>query len=149
MGIGMKYLDSKIHRVVFSRFFEGEDLLGSIASTAKQNDADSGFFLLIGTLKKAILGFYKEGKYVPIEKSGPLEIVSCTGNISTKEDGELVVHGHVVVGDSRGDAFGGHVLPGCLVDVTAELVLVEVEKGSLARRFEPERNLYLWALGRG
>ena len=144
----MKCVDSKIGRAVFSRLFEDEDLLESIASTAKQNDVDSGFFLLIGTLKKAVLGFYKEGKYVPIEKSGPLEIVSCTGNVSVKDDGELVVHGHIIVGDSKGDAFGGHVLPGCFVDVTAELVLIEVEKGSLVRKFEPERNLYLWALGR-
>ncbi len=144
----MKYTASKTHRTVSSRFFEDEDLLSSIASTAKETDIDSGFFVLIGTLKKAVLGFYKEGKYIPIEKNGPLEILSCTGNISVKDNGELVVHGHIVVGDSNGDAFGGHVLPGCLVDVTAELSLIEVEKGSLVRKFDPQRNLFLWDLQR-
>lgn len=142
----MEYKASKTYRTVFSRFFEDEDLLSSIASAAKEAGIDSGFFVLIGTLKKAVLGFYKEGKYIPIEKSGPLEILSCTGNISVKDNGELVVHGHIVVGDSNGDAFGGHVLSGCLVDVTAELSLVEVEKGSLVRKFEPQRNLFLWDL---
>ena len=144
----MKYTASKTHRTVSSRFFEDEDLLSSIASTAKETDIDSGFFVLIGTLKKAVLGFYKEGKYIPIEKNGPLEILSCTGNISVKDNGELVVHGHIVVGDSNGDAFGGHVLPGCLVDVTAELSLIEVEKGSLVRKFDTQRNLFLWDLQR-
>jgi len=82
----------------------------------------------------------------PIEKAGPLEIVSCMGNISSKEETELVVHGHIVVSDSGGNAFGGHVLPGCLVDATVELVLVEVESGTLRREFDAQRNLYLWAL---
>jgi len=142
----VKSVESKIKRTIFAKFFENEDLLETIASTAKQNNVNSGFFFLIGTLKKAVLGYYKEGKYVPIEKAGPLEIVSCMGNISSKEETELVVHGHIVVSDSGGNAFGGHVLPGCLVDATVELVLVEVESGTLRREFDAQRNLYLWAL---
>lgn len=142
----MRNVESKIKRVIFARFFENEDLLATIASTAKQNNVNSGFFFLIGTLKKVVLGYYKEGKYMPIEKSGPLEIVSCMGNISVKEKAELIVHGHIVVSDSKGYAFGGHVLPSCLVDATAELVLVEVESGTLRRDFDAQRNLYLWSL---
>ncbi|MDH5448998.1 MAG: DNA-binding protein [Candidatus Bathyarchaeota archaeon] len=142
----MKSVESKIKRVVFSRLFEDEDLLTTITSTAKQNNVNSGFFFLIGTLKKTVLGYYKEGKYEPIEKDGPLEIVSCMGNISVKDKAELVVHGHIVVSDNKGDAFGGHILPGCLVGATAELVLVEVESGALKREFDARRNLYLWFL---
>ncbi len=139
----MKSVESKTRRTIFARFFEGEDLLEIIASTAKKSNVNSGFFLLIGTLKKAVLGFYRDGKYVPIEKNGPLEIVSCMGNISVKEKAELVVHGHIVVSDDRGNAFGGHVLPGCSVDATAELVLVEIDSGTLRREFDAQRNLYL------
>ncbi len=144
----MNCVGSRIERVIFSKFFEDEDLLEAVASAAKQNNVDSGFFLLIGTLKKAVLGYHKKGKYVPIEKSGPLEIVSSTGNISAKEGGELVVHGHIVVSDSEGNAFGGHILPGCSVDATAELVLIGVENGILRRVFDKKRNLYLWALNK-
>ena len=140
----MKSVESKTKRAIFARFSEDEDLLETIASTAKQNNVSSGFFFLIGTLKKAVLGYYKEGKYLPIKKAGPLEIVSCMGNISVKENVELVVHGHIVVSDSKGVAFGGHVLPGCLVDATAELVMIEVERGILRREFDARRNLYLW-----
>lgn len=142
----MKSVESKIRRVVFARFFEDEDLLAAITLAAKQNNVNSGFFFLIGTLKKVVLGYYKEGKYVPIEKDGPLEIVSCMGNISIKDETELVIHGHIVVSDNDGDAFGGHVLSGCLVDATAELVLIEVESGALRREFDSRRNLYLWSL---
>ena len=145
----MKSAESKIEKAVFSRFVEDEDLLDAILMTAEQNNVNAGFFFLIGTLKKAVLGYYKEGKYLSIEKDGPLEIASCMGNISVKEKTELVVHGHIVVSDSEGDAFGGHVMPGCIVDATAELVLVKVEKTTLTRELDARRNLYLWALKSG
>jgi len=142
----MMIVESEIKKAVFARLFENEDLLETITSTAKHSNVNSGFFFLIGTLKKAVLGYYKEGKYIPIEKTGPLEIVSCMGNISVKENDELVIHGHIVVSDINGNAFGGHVLPGCLVDATAELVLVKVQSGSLRRKLDPQRNLHLWSL---
>lgn len=142
----MKCVESKIEKAIFARFFEDEDLLETMASAAKQNNVDSGFFFLIGTLKKAVLGYYKEGEYLQIEKDGPLEIVSCTGNISAKENGQVVVHGHIVISDGRGNAFGGHILPGCSVDATAELVLVRAENGTLRREFDKQKNLHLWSL---
>lgn len=145
-GSAVKSVESKFEKLVFARFFEGEDLLETIARVADQNGVDSGFFFLIGTLKEAVMGYYREGKYIPIGKAGPLEIASCTGNISVKEKAELVVHGHIVVTDREGNAFGGHVLPGCLVDATAELVLAKVENGTLRREFDVQRNLYLWSL---
>ena len=142
----MKAVESKVEKAIFARFFEGEDLLEAVASTATHNGVDSGFFFLIGTLKNAALGYYEKGKYLPVEKTGPLEIVSCMGNVSTKEKNELVVHAHIVVSDRNSNVFGGHVLPGCTIDATAELMLVRVEKGVLRREFDAERNLYLWSL---
>ncbi|MFP3985564.1 MAG: PPC domain-containing DNA-binding protein [Candidatus Bathyarchaeia archaeon] len=142
----MKSIETRTEKTIFARFSEGDDLLEAITLTAEQKNVNSGFFFLIGTLKKAVLGYYSEGKYMPIEKSGPLEIVSCMGNISSKEKGEPVVHGHIVVSDNKGNAFGGHVLPGCLIDATAELVLVKAESGTLRRQYDASRNLYLWAL---
>ena len=62
-GFIVKSAESKSKRVIFARFSEDEDLLEAIASTAKQNNVKAGFFFLIGTLKKAVLGYYKEGKY--------------------------------------------------------------------------------------
>jgi hypothetical protein len=138
--------ESKIEKVLFARFFEGEDLLDAIASAAERSKVNSGFFLLIGTLKHAVLGYYRDGKYLPIEKAGPLEVVSCMGNVSVREDAEQVVHGHIVVSDSDGNAFGGHLLEGCVVDATVELVLIAAESGTLKRKFVPSRNLHLWSL---
>ncbi|UCG36169.1 MAG: DNA-binding protein [Candidatus Bathyarchaeota archaeon] len=137
---------SEVRKIVFARLSEGDDLLESIASVARKSDVNSGFFFLIGTLKEAMLGYYKQGKYVPIEKKGPLEIVSCTGNISADEMKRLVVHGHIVVSDDKADCFGGHVLPGCTIDATGELTLAAAQDGILKRRLDPRRNLHLWNL---
>jgi predicted DNA-binding protein with PD1-like motif len=142
----MKAVESKVEKAILARLFEGEDLLEAVASAATHNGVNSGFFFLIGTLKNAVLGYYEKGKYLPIEKTGPLEIVSCMGNVSTKEKNEIVVHAHIVVSDRNSNAFGGHVLPRCTIDATAELVLVQIEKGTLRREFDAERNLYLWSL---
>lgn len=143
----MKAVESKTEKVVFARFFEGEDLIEAISEAAKQYGVNSGFFFLIGTLKRAVLGYYENGKYLSIEKAGPLEIVSCMGNVSTKEKGEIVIHGHIVVSDRDAKTFGGHVLSGCVVDATVELVLVKTGSGVLRREFDAQRNLYLLSLG--
>ena len=140
----MKLRESKLGKVVFARLHENEDLLEIIASASKQAKISAGFFTLIGTLKKTKIGFYRDGNYEPIEIAGPLEIVSCIGNISPKEK-VLIVHAHIVVSDEKGQAFGGHVLPGCLISVTGELMLVEAMGMKMERRFDGKTKLNLWA----
>jgi len=145
-GKNVNQTQSKIERTIFARLDENEDTLDAVKERAKQNKINAGFFFLIGTLKKAVLGFYKEGKYRPIQVNGSLEIVCCTGNISKKEDGELVVHAHIAVANEQGATFGGHLLQGCPIDVTGELVIVETPDAKLKRLFQEKLNLHLWAL---
>lgn len=140
-------IESRTGRTVFVRLRENEDLLNAIKEKAEQNSISAGFFFLIGTVKRAVMGFYKEGKYKQIEVAGPLEIVSCLGNISIREDGELVAHAHISVADEEGRMLGGHLLPGCLIDATGELVLIETPEAKLKRVLEKKLNLYLWHLG--
>lgn len=142
----MKSIKSKINSVVFARLYEGEDLLKTIKLTANENNVNSGFFFLIGTLKQAKLGYYRDGKYISIEKQGPLEIISCMGNVSINEKKEIIVHGHIVVSDVNGSAYGGHLLKQCIVDATVELVLVEAESNILQREHDVQKNLNLWSI---
>ena len=140
----MKLRKSKLGKVVFARLYEDEDLLEAIASASKQAKISTGFFTLIGTLKKARLGFYREGNYELIEIKKPLEIVSCIGNVTPKENA-LIAHAHIAVSDEKGQTFGGHVLPGCLIAVTAELMLVEAVGMKLERKFDEKTKLNLWS----
>lgn len=138
----MKYAESKIGKTVFARLSENEDLLEMITQVATKARVVAGFFMLIGTLKTAKLGFFHEGKYKTIEMQQPLEIVSCLGNVSIKE-GKVFPHAHLAVSDEKGRVFGGHAMPGCLIGVTGELVLIETTECRLFRRFDRRTNLSL------
>jgi len=139
----VKTLKSKSGFIIFARLFEDEDLLEAISDAAKQTGTKAGFFVLIGTLKKAKLGFYQDGKYEPIHIDEPVEIVSCMGNISLKDEKELVVHAHLSVSNRKGEVLGGHLLPGCVVAATAELTLLESTGVKLQRKLDEKTNLYL------
>jgi len=135
--------EGKIGRILFSRIFEDEDLLEGIKKRVKESKVKAGLLFLIGSLKEACLGFYEEGEYKRIEVKKPLEIASCMGNISVKENGELIIHAHMVVSDKSGNAYGGHLLKGCKVAATAELMLIEALEVDLKRKFEDKYRLYL------
>ncbi len=49
---------------------------------------------------------------------GHFEIVSLTGTLSKNGN-----HIHIIISDSTGKTFGGHLLKGCIVYTTAEVVL--------------------------
>jgi predicted DNA-binding protein with PD1-like motif len=139
-------LIGKTGKTVFSRFLEGEELLESIRSRAETSGIQAGFFVLIGTLKKASVGFYKEGKYKTMVFEGPLEIASCTGNIAVDDTGQVVAHAHIVVSDEKGRTFGGHLMKGSKVGATAELVMVEAEGVNLQKAYDEKTKLKLWKL---
>jgi len=138
----MKYAKSGIGKAVFARLLEGEDLLEAITQIASKSKIHAGFFFLIGTLKSAKLGFYQHGKYLPIDMDQELEIVSCLGNISLKE-GKAFPHAHLAVSDEKGKVFGGHAMHGCIIGVTAELVLVEAVDLKITRQLDEVTKLSL------
>ncbi len=138
-----KMKEGEVGRILFFRIFEDEDLLEAIKRRVRESKINAGILLLIGSLKEAYLGFYEKGEYKGIAIKKPLEIASCMGNISLREDGELVVHAHMVVSDENGNAYGGHLLDGCKVAATAELILIEAHGIELKRKFDSKYNLYL------
>ena len=75
---------------------------------------------IVGALKNAELRMAgaTPDKQVVKHFDGPLEIVSGTGTFSS--DG---CHIHLSVSDREGRVFGGHLKGGCVVDLTAEIVI--------------------------
>jgi predicted DNA-binding protein with PD1-like motif len=143
----MEFIESKPGKLVFARLVEGEDLLETVTKVAENAKVPVGLFFLIGTLKKAKLGFFREGEYETTQMDQPLEIVSCLGNISIKEN-KTFAHAHISVSDEKGRVFGGHVMSGCLIGVTGELVLMEAEGVKISRKFDESIKLYLWSMGK-
>ena len=133
-------------KTVFSRLFEDEDLFESIKNRAETNGIRAGFFVLIGTIKRVALGYYKDGKYDTIRLEGPLEVASCTGNVAVDERGEVAIHAHIVVSNEKGEAFGGHLMKGSEVGATAELTMVEAAGANVQRVYDEKTKLKLWKL---
>jgi hypothetical protein len=139
-------ITGKAGKTVFSRLLENEDLFESVKKRAEASGIRAGFFILIGTVKHVTIGFYKEGKYETIRLEGPLEVVSCTGNVAVDEKGEVMIHAHVVVSNEKGEAFGGHLMKGSEVGATAELVLVEAVGAEVHRVHDEKTKLNLLKL---
>ncbi|MEM3694967.1 MAG: DNA-binding protein [Candidatus Bathyarchaeia archaeon] len=132
-----------IGKVYIFRLLEGEDLADAIKKRAEESVVKAGMFILIGSLKEVVLGFYREGQYYSKRIDGPLEIASCMGNIAVDENGETVIHAHIVVSNEKCEAFGGHLMKNSIVGATAELVIIAFENVILQRAFDEKTKLKL------
>jgi len=139
-------LAGQVGKICFSRLLENEDLAEIIKKKAEEAGIKAGTIIAIGSLKDAVLGYYKEGEYKNTRLNGPLEIASCTGNIAVDEEDRVIIHAHLVVSDEKGRAFGGHLMKGSHVGATAELVMIEAIGVKLQRALDKETKLKLLKL---
>ena len=139
-------IEGRIGRIIFSRVKTDEDLAEAIKKRVEKSGVKAGAIIAIGNLKSATLGYYREGEYKTICLYGPLEIASCIGNVAVDENGDVVVHAHVVVTNERGEAFGGHLMKGSPVGGTAELTIIEGLGVSLKRVLDAATKLKLLSL---
>ena len=136
----------KAGKIGVFRLLENDDLIESVKKKAQESNIRAGAFILIGSIKHAVLGYYRDGEYKNTKFEGPLEGASCTGNVAVDEKGETVVHAHVVVTNEKGEAFGGHLMTDSPVGATAELILIETEGISMGRVFDEKTKLRLLRL---
>jgi uncharacterized protein len=98
-----------------------QDLFDSIEDYVKQNKIEAGCILSsVGSLTHATLRLANREYYNEYE--GHFEIVSITGTVS--------IHGshlHIAISDGDGATIGGHLVNGCKIYTTAEIVLLELE----------------------
>jgi len=135
----MNFLKTSIENVLVFKLKKENDLLSSLKEIIEVNQINSGMFYLIGAVRKAVFGFYKDTTYQMIIINENLEILSCLGNIAKKGD-ELIVHAHITFGNSEGKAFGGHLLEGTIIDPTGELFILQL-KDELKRKLDPATKL--------
>ncbi|MEM3459125.1 MAG: DNA-binding protein [Candidatus Bathyarchaeia archaeon] len=140
-------LKGQVGKIYFSRILEDEDLAEAIKKRVEESGVKAGVLIFIGSLKDAVLGYYKEGQYKSIRLDGPLEIASGMGNIAVNEKGEIIVHAHLVVSDEEGRAYGGHLMKDSHVGATVELVIIEGAGVNLQRVFDEKTKLNLLKLG--
>ena len=99
------------------RLKPGQDLFASIETFVVDKIIEAGCVLSsVGSLTHATLRLANRNYYNEYE--GHFEIVSMTGTISTNGS-----HIHVSISDGDGMTIGGHLVSGCRIYTTAEIVL--------------------------
>lgn len=112
------------------RLQNGHDLKIELEKYVLKNNIKAGVILsCVGCLSKAILR--NAGGKDCIELNKNLEIVSATGTFSS--DG---CHIHISVSDEDLKTYGGHLKEGCIINTTAEIVILELESFSFTRKFD-------------
>jgi predicted DNA-binding protein with PD1-like motif len=105
------------NRFLAVRLSPGDDLREALSAAFEAEGGTAGFVAAcVGSLSRAALRY--AGREEEAIAEGPFEIVTLSGTFGP--DG---CHLHVAVSDQEGRMTGGHVLPGCMVRTTAEVVL--------------------------
>lgn len=103
------------------RLLPNQDLFAEIQQFVTTQDIQAGVILsAVGSLTHATLRLANRSTYS--EFAGPFEIVAMTGTVS--------IHGshlHVAIADGDGKTLGGHLVNGCTIYTTAEIVILELE----------------------
>ena len=96
------------------RFLPGQDLKKELVTFVEENNIKAGFILTcVGSLVQATLRM--AGAKVIKIYDDKYEILSLVGTLSP--DG---LHLHVALSDDQGHVIGGHLMEGCIINVTAE-----------------------------
>ncbi len=104
------------------RLKPGQDLLQEIEKFVAAQSVEAGCVLCgVGSLTKAMIRL--ANREAVSEYRGHFEIVSLTGTVS--------IHGshlHIAISDEDGKTIGGHLMTGCSVYTTAEIVIAAFEE---------------------
>ena len=99
------------------RLKPGDDLLHELRILAKTHNIHAGFIASsVGSLSQ--FGLRYAGKPDATIQQGCFEIVSLIGTLETTGE-----HIHLSVSDDHGAMLGGHVMDGCIVRTTLEIVI--------------------------
>lgn len=111
------------------RLTPGQDIFNAIEMFAKDMNIEAGCVLSgVGSLTHLELRFADQE--INHKAIGHFEIVSITGTVS--------IHGshlHVSVSDEQGRTIGGHLVPGCTIYTTAEIVVAVFDDVVYKREF--------------
>ncbi|MEG0327342.1 MAG: DNA-binding protein [Erysipelothrix sp.] len=109
------------------KLMPGEDFLAALDNYCKKFDISAAYIgTCVGSLSKVMLrkGYDKS----LLKLDGPYEIVSCVGTLS-----KTGMHIHGSVSDREFRVYGGHLIGGCTIQSTCEVVIIELENHELTR----------------
>ncbi|MBI5842127.1 MAG: DNA-binding protein [Chloroflexi bacterium] len=111
------------------RLKPNQDLFDEIESFVAAHNIEAGCVLSsVGSLTHATLRLANRSDYT--EYDGHFEIVSLNGTVSTNGS-----HLHISISDGDGKTIGGHLVSGCKIYTTAEIVIAAFDDVIYKREF--------------
>lgn len=114
------------------RLHPGQDLKTELDRLTTQHNIEAACILTcVGSLTTAVLRFANQETSEILH--GHFEIVSLTGVMSRHGS-----HYHIAIADEQGKSYGAHLMDGCKIYTTAEIVIGIIPDYSFLRTFDPE-----------
>ena len=119
-------------KVFATRLQPDQDLKNSLKEFVERNDIEAGFVLTaVGSLKQANLRF--AGQNTPQLFKENFEIVSLVGTLSLNGS-----HLHISLANHEGKTIGGHLVEGCMIYTTAEIIIGASQYHRFMRSFDEQ-----------
>ena len=114
------------------RLHPGDDLLLTLDGFAQAHELESACILAcVGSLTQATLRFANQENAAVL--NGHFEIVALTGTLAKHGS-----HYHIAIADETGRTYGAHLLEGCLIYTTAEIVIGALPDLRFLRTHDPQ-----------
>lgn len=114
------------------RLHPGQDLKIELDSLVEKHEIEAACIITcLGSLTTAVLRFANQETSERLD--GHFEIVSLSGVLSIHGS-----HYHISIADKRGKMYGAHLMDGCKVYTTTEIVIGIVPNHSFMRTFDPQ-----------
>jgi predicted DNA-binding protein with PD1-like motif len=128
------------------RLSPGDDLRGALedafAGLSRQHGIAAACIVsAVGSLSQATLRYADKAGTTDVH--GPLELLMLSGTLSA--DG---AHLHGSVADAQGSVKGGHIMPGCIVRTTAEVVIALLPGWEFRRELDAATGFRELSVGR-
>lgn len=135
-------LTSDVERSWIVVFEPGEEAMEGLKEFSRRHELTAARLSAVGAFEHATVGYFQidQQEYSKIQLDEQMEVLSLLGDVVSGPDG-VAVHAHVVLGDSKGHAHGGHLLEG-RVRPTLEVMVVEAPV-HLRRVYDPRFGIAL------
>jgi len=142
----------KIGSIVAMRLPPGTDVFAGIVDTCTKYMIKDGVIMsALGSWRKATFanptdlpnGKVGYGESTILE--GNYELLALSGMICHDTEGNILPHIHITISDEEGNAYGGHMQPGCEVLITTDIVIGVFTDIDMGRRFDEALGVPLFA----
>jgi predicted DNA-binding protein with PD1-like motif len=143
---------ARVDDVIVAKIEPEKDLLLTLEDIVNKEKIQNGVILsCVGSLKKANLrGLASFPSQFPVTDEhrfyriveGPLEILGLSGNITSKNNGEIVIHAHITLSGIKDEeimVIGGHLLEGNVTYLMVEVAIGVLPEGHMKRILHSDR----------